>query len=287
LLGRCFHFQLPQLEPVLQTWYLLHVLLRGRFKSAITGIREGAKVGTAFSLIATWLSIVALVGQLLSLSYTGVLAALVDSYRAIAHYPLDLIAKYVHISLPVSVKDGIVLYLIVGGSMARAQGKHYAEFHDNTQLGDHARRSLGLPNDKPNYGRKSWRAFLLLFMPSERFRKASIYGWPLRFVDRFVLAYRMIPSPARWLGDIILWPVALFDIVARPNVVTIFGVQYPEDTRTVRMSTKELETDWLAGEKGWEECVYDYDSRWYFLGQLAAVVLASLVAVATNSALMK
>ena len=223
---------------------------RDKVRISVThGLQALGRWYGVIGFVAALSALINLLVALFTLDLAAFLAPFITVYRAIAHPVIDTLTFWLPFRLPLFVKDIIVLYGIIGGSVARTN-ESFRDVRKGTLK--HAWISLLAKPNPP--GRN-------LYDPKE---------WAL------IRFYRAGPSWLRIVLDIIFWPITIGEVFAAPiaskGVLESGGAWYSRSS------------DWeKADGPSREGHIATFDLRINFAVQIIALIIIAFVIVGLNS----
>lgn len=216
--------------------------------SIIQGLQALGKWYGIIGFLAAASASINLITSLLALDIATFLAPFITVYRSIAHPLIDVLTVWLPFELPLYVKDLVVLYGIIGGSVARA----YEEYRQ-VRRGGLKEAWISLLGKPSPPGRN-------LYDPKE---------WPpVRF-------YRASPKWLRMLFDVVLWPITIVEAFKKP--IASMGRTSSGTWYSTAKTWEEAEHNKREGH------ISTFDLRINFATQLLVLLFIVAVVVGLNA----
>lgn len=216
--------------------------------SVTHGLQALGKWYGVIGFIAALSALINLLVALFTLDMASFLAPFITVYRAIAHPLVDVLTAWLPFRIPLYVKDLIVLYGIMGGSVARTN-ESFRRVRKGS-LSEAWGSMLGRPNPP---GKSPWDPKT---SPPRRFYDAS-------------------PQWLRIVLDVLLWPLT-FEAVFRVPIASI--------GRAPSGSWYSRSVDWEQAQDHIREGhIATFDLRINFAVQILALIITAFVIVGLNS----
>ncbi|MEZ5687389.1 MAG: hypothetical protein R3E21_01090 [Caenibius sp.] len=258
-----------------------------RFKSLVAGITSYRSPAFGINLVVSTASAVTIAAGIFSLGLDGFVGKLIEAYNELLVTNLQYVAAYLGIEIPSLTIHAAVLWLIFASSLTRTKHAYQSELENQIAtspvvFGDRDRftHEGGL--------KKAFGALYrgkLVYPPSKR----TIRSWLWRTIDRPMLrldmAYRNAPNWLKIAFDLALFPISLLMFLRKPILARVDNLNNPEENYFSFASTREVRKSIadFKGGKSWIRLNPQQDFRYFFLGQLVVVAIATMMVILANS----
>ncbi|MGH6616560.1 hypothetical protein [Sphingomonas sp.] len=252
------------------------------WKSIRAGVDAYKNWAYLLGLLMATISIVNLLVNIVSFEPVWFIKAVLAAYHEVISDPIRNILRLFGVSVPLWAIDAAVLYVAVGTSVARTQ-RDYFKYH---RFQSQSQTSAGWRLFGFKAPRQTWRAFKILIT-----RNAKL-AWQnptprITLLVRISLFYAFLPNIGRLLFDILLWPASIALLFDAPYLVTIDNGQNPEDNGAAQWSIASFKEAQVPNQWSWIRVDFLHDYRFFLLGQLIGVLLATAFVMGANSAVVK